>query len=241
MGRWFYIKRDRHGREAQTMKFVAMRTTLPIPRVWIALSWRGTQYTVMSRIHGVELEEAWDRLSDETKEHISKQLRGYISQLRAIPPPSGTSICAVGGGPVRSPRLHEWDPVSGPFRDEEHLNFQLRHRKPLDTMPAIVKKVQARHHPLVFTHNDFFPRNIMIDEVTGRVLAIIDWEGAGWFPAHWEYCISKNWGRWKLWQREWMDEYVPKIIPVFEEEAEADRVLMYECGFSTMLPGLQAP
>jgi aminoglycoside/choline kinase family phosphotransferase len=141
---------------------------------------------------------------------------------------------------VQSSRLHEWDPVSGPFRDEEHLNLQLRDRRPLDTFPPIVQKAHTKRHPLVFTHNDFFPRNIMIDEPTGRVLAIIDWESAGWFPEHWEYCISHNWGTWRP-QREWMQVYVPKIVPVYEDEAKADWALMYDCGLPCMVPTQQAP
>ncbi|KAJ7266578.1 hypothetical protein C8J57DRAFT_375624 [Mycena rebaudengoi] len=40
-------------------------------------------------------------------------------------------------------------------------------------------------HRIVFTHGDFSPRNMMVrDDV---VLALIDWENAGWYPEHWEY------------------------------------------------------
>lgn len=196
---------------------------------------------VITRIRGVSLQEAWDDLADETKLFVAQQPREYVLQLRAIPAPPGTMICSINDGPVQSSRLHEWDAQSGPFRDENHLNLQLRQLMALDTFPAIVQKVQAKHHPLTFTHNDLFPRNIMIDKVTGRVLAIIDWESAGWFPAYWEYCISRNWGTWRSEQREWMEKYVDMVVPVYEEEVEADRVLMYECGFPCMVPGEQAP
>lgn len=241
LGRWLYIKIDRHGLEAKTIKFVASHTNIPLPRLWLTPSWRGTNYMIMSRIHGVELEEVWDCLSDDKKDYISHQLRDYILQLRAIPPPSGTSICSVDGGPVQSHRLIQWESVCGPFRDEDHLNVQLRHLKPVEDFPEVVQREHAKRHPLVFTHNDFFPRNIMIDsQLNGDVRAIVDWESAGWFPSHWEYCISTNWGIWQPRQQEWMEKYVAKIVPVFEDEAEVDRMLMYDCGLSSVHVG-QAP
>lgn len=241
LGRWFYIKVDRHSREALSMRFLSSRTKIPLPRVWFTPTWKGTKYIFMSRIHGVDLARAWDNLPDGKKVLVAEQLRNFMLELRSIPPPPGTIISSLDGGPVQSSRLHEWDPTSGPFRDEQHLNLQLRHLRPLETLPELIQVSQAKTHPIVFTHNDFFPRNIMIDEPTGRVLAIIDWESSGWFPSHWEYCISRNWGTWRPEQLEWMEKYVPQILPVFEEEAEADKMLMYGCGFPMMVPTEHAP
>lgn len=189
----------------------------------------------MDRLTGASqtLEDAWHRLSDERKVVIAEQLERYISQLRALPPPSGLrSICSVTGGRIRCFRLHG-DATTGPFRDEEHMNLQLRYLQPLDDprIPEIVRKVHSTQHPLVFTHNDFFPRNIMIDEESAKVVAILDWESAGWFPSHWEYCKCFNWCVWKV-QEEWRTKYLPRIVPVYEEEAEADRALMYDCDLS---------
>ncbi|KAK0186620.1 hypothetical protein F5146DRAFT_936142, partial [Armillaria mellea] len=49
-------------------------------------------------------------------------------------------------------------------------------------------------HPLVFTHNDFAPRNVMVEEMplSWKVTGIIDWE---WLPPHWEYCKSTGYPR----------------------------------------------
>ena len=43
----------------------------------------------------------------------------------------------------------------------------------------------------VFTHGDLVPRNIMVAK-NGQggewmITGLIDWEGAGWYPHHWEY------------------------------------------------------
>ncbi|KAK0190017.1 hypothetical protein F5146DRAFT_1201318 [Armillaria mellea] len=36
-----------------------------------------------------------------------------------------------------------------------------------------------------------------------RVIVIINWECAGWFPAHIEYCMVMNWQNWKLVHELW--------------------------------------
>ncbi|KAK4138974.1 hypothetical protein BT67DRAFT_438274 [Trichocladium antarcticum] len=40
-------------------------------------------------------------------------------------------------------------------------------------------KMLPRSNKSVFTHGDIAPRNIMVDE-SGRILALLDWEHAGW-------------------------------------------------------------
>ncbi|KAI1121824.1 hypothetical protein F5Y10DRAFT_282185 [Nemania abortiva] len=61
--------------------------------------------------------------------------------------------------------------------------------------------------PLVFTHHDLAPRNLMIDSAGD--LLIVDWDFAGWYPPFFEFAgmynfwQPKSWGwigmlRWKL-------------------------------------------
>jgi hypothetical protein len=43
--------------------------------------------------------------------------------------------------------------------------------------------------PIVLTHGDLRPANIIVTAASpARVVAIIDWEQAGWYPDYWEYC-----------------------------------------------------
>lgn len=44
--------------------------------------------------------------------------------------------------------------------------------------------------PLVFTHHDLAPRNILLDE-SGR-LWLVDWDIAGWYPCYFEYAAMHN-------------------------------------------------
>lgn len=49
--------------------------------------------------------------------------------------------------------------------------------------------------PVVFTHGGVHPGNILIS--TGpnpRVVSILDWSQAGWYPAYWEFCKARRAG-----------------------------------------------
>jgi thiamine kinase-like enzyme len=51
--------------------------------------------------------------------------------------------------------------------------------------------------PVVFTHSDLRPRNIMVkDEV---VTGIVDWEFVGWYPEYWGFSRVLNIWKWQKW------------------------------------------
>lgn len=206
------------------MRFVRAQTTIRIPRPITYLPWRGHNYIFMERVPGEELQVVWPTLSPQTQEAIMTQLADYIAQLRSIPPPLGsTAVCSILGGPFLCYRLHKDEP-SGPFRDEDQMNLQLRNLHEVIDCAPVVAVSHAIRHPLVFTHNDYFSRNIMYGD---GVLTLIDWESAGWFPAHWEYCKSMNWGDWS-WFWTGIDWWgiVKRTVPNYELEANADKELL---------------
>lgn len=174
----------------------------------------------MDRIPGVVLDDVWRDMSLDDKIAIAAQLKDYFDQLRAIPPPKSPSICSVTGGPIIYSRLHAHMEWCGPYRDEEHLNTQLRRRHPVEDFDPVVQASQKLAHPLVFTHNDFSPRNVMVMETPAgwKVTGIIDWECAGWLPSYWDYCKAVNWNALNascgLWNWE---GWIPKIIEPFEQ------------------------
>lgn len=46
--------------------------------------------------------------------------------------------------------------------------------------------------PVVFTHGSLHPRNIIISAgPKPRVVSILGWEQAGWYPAYWELCKAR--------------------------------------------------
>ncbi|PBK71336.1 kinase-like protein [Armillaria solidipes] len=211
------------------MRFVRSHTKIPIPRVYSTFRWLSYHYIIMDRIPDVELDDVWEDMPLDGKIAVAAQLRDYFAQLRATPPPGSTAICSVTGGPFICSRLHAEMEWCGPFRDEEHMNSQLRRQKSPEKFDEVVQASHRLVHPLVFTHNDFAPRNVMVKETPlgWEVAGIIDWECAGWLPSHWEYCKSLNWnclnancGSWN-WEGR-----IPKILEPFDLEAEADRKLL---------------
>ncbi|KAK1147618.1 hypothetical protein N8T08_000960 [Aspergillus melleus] len=49
--------------------------------------------------------------------------------------------------------------------------------------------------PVVFTHDDLVPHNILLSPGPNLVVAaIIDWGQSGWYLAYWEYCKAHRVG-----------------------------------------------
>ncbi|KAJ7742833.1 kinase-like domain-containing protein [Mycena metata] len=246
-GRWLWIKMtDFAETEIAAMRYVANHTDIPVPRVWLSFKWGNCEYIVMDRITGITLLDALRRgyLQDGDKQDmIAGQLAHYMAQLRSLAPPPNSSISSVLGGPVRCPRLFQ-DPLygptapappTGPFKSEATMNLQLRHLRNLETCVPVVVAAHSIVHPLVFTHSDFVPRNIMVDHAMGKVVAIIDWEYAGWFPAHWEICMMTNWEELteqsvSLSWRGWTSRILPGHELTYAQELEADASLLKALG-----------
>lgn len=81
--------------------------------------------------------------------------------------------------------------------------------------------------PIMFTHNDLVPLNILLTPGPNpKIATIIDWAQAGWYPAYWEYCKAR---RVRVHsddprfddaaQEEWHTEYLPMILDPVDEEA----------------------
>lgn len=108
-GRRFYDK-SYHRRpistDLATMRFVTSHTKIPIPRVYFTFRWLSYRYIIMDRIPGVELDDVWEDMPLDGKIAVAVQLRDYFAQLRAIPPPTSTTICSVTGGPFICTCLH---------------------------------------------------------------------------------------------------------------------------------------
>jgi hypothetical protein len=51
-----------------------------------------------------------------------------------------------------------------------------------------VKAMPRHERQIVLTHGDLLLRNILVRDA--KVLAILDWEMAGYFPEYWEYVKS---------------------------------------------------
>ncbi|KAI3392414.1 hypothetical protein diail_5720 [Diaporthe ilicicola] len=196
-------KLDVSSGEIAAMEFVRANTTVPIPKILEVHDKQpdGSAHIVMSQVPGDDLEDVLHTLSDGQIASIVKELAGYLGQLRQLEPPKnaasasttgkqndGPLIGGVGGVPGHDVRLGSagW----GPFRSLADFHTHLRFGEPLEDWehePAVtaVHGKGDGEYRLRFTHADIALRNIRVRG--GRIVGIIDWEFAGWYPEYWEY------------------------------------------------------
>ncbi|KJZ80126.1 hypothetical protein HIM_00840 [Hirsutella minnesotensis 3608] len=190
-----------HLTEASTLKFIAAKTKIPVPRVHSAFVHGNKAYIVMERIQGQTLADAWRTLSGSQLDSIFLQLRDLLQELRQLAPPPGTGVESCVGGSLRDSRNPRSAPRFGPFKSIHDFHVWLRdgfnsdREKPdrlddgdWDGIKKMAALQDSPWQPPVFTHGDLNPFNIMVrgDRVTG----IIDWESAGWYPSYWEYTAA---------------------------------------------------
>ncbi|MCJ1396753.1 hypothetical protein MMC18_009645 [Xylographa bjoerkii] len=213
--------------EANTLRFIAKHTSIPVPKVHHAFTHRGKTYILMERICGKTIAKRWHSLSDTSKASIFKQLKRMIEELRSIPSKT-TGVCSLDGGPIhdcRLPQTSSW----GPFNTVYDFHLALRNDvtfKSLEAQthslpsPAAISDMQelvAFHEsvicPPVLTHGDLSSFNILLRDNT--VVGIIDWETAGWLPYYWEYTTAWHANPQNLfWQKEvgnFLDSYEAEL------------------------------
>lgn len=112
-------------------------------------------------------------------------------------------------------------PCAGPFSSvtgfHDWLSDMVKrpakvHRPDLDLadIPDPYREMLPDDSPVTFTHADLNPVNIMVSKRSPcRVVAIIDWEQSGWYPAYWEFCKAEY--TTEL-HSEWQTEYLPKVL-----------------------------
>jgi aminoglycoside phosphotransferase len=185
--------------EANTIRFVAKHTTIPVPKVHYAFIHHNTTYILMERIRGETIAKKWHSLSDASKSSIFSQLKQMIQELRSVPC-QNDKVSNVDGGPVHDYRIQpsSW----GPFGTITDFHLSLRNNVTLKSLelpnslgPAAIsdlKQLIAFHESVprapVLTHGDLSSLNILIRDDT--VVGIIDWDTAGWLPYYWEYTMA---------------------------------------------------
>lgn len=172
-----------HPNEALAMRFIKAHTTIPVPEV-ISSDW---DRITMTYVEGQTLKQAWPELTPDQRSNIMAQLRDYIAQMRAL---GGIHLGRLDGQGVVIPCIMTRS--GGPFGTLAELHeWLVRPPMRLPTQSMYWHQITTQlgaDYPIVFTHDDIAARNILISE--GRIVALLDWEYAGWYPEYWEYVFA---------------------------------------------------
>ncbi|RPD61714.1 kinase-like protein [Lentinus tigrinus ALCF2SS1-7] len=219
--------------EAANTRFVAERTSVPVPRILDVVEGHGPEpygYILMTWIEGEPL-RAWiaahsQRTVEEMTAHAQLQeamdsgnmeaLEAAMGEIRALPPPrldmsegreladdlreafrglrslSPCNPCAISGlhGRPLSTARCGGPSMLGPFSSQDDFKdtvFSLAGGAVAYRLPELRRlaaPVRAKMHRVCFTHGDLHDGNILVKD--GRLVGIIDWEHAGWYPEYWE-------------------------------------------------------
>lgn len=205
--------------EVAALRYVRAHTNIPVPRAWLTFTWGTLTRIIMDRVPGTTLEAVWYDSSPEQREAYVEQLADVIRQMRSLQSPYGKRICSAAGGDLMDHRLGFFT-NKGPFADEDEFNEATLWDVP-EPRPSREELCHHIHHPIVFTHGDFAMRNIMVAD--GKISGVIDWEGAGWFPAHWEYIKTHDTNGEGDNVANAFRPYTERIVPPYPLELEADR------------------
>lgn len=209
--------------ELEAMRYVALRTSIPVPKVHQSYYLKNHFYIEMEFIHGDTLQDLWayNALSPDEKQSLVKQAAAYIEQLRALKPAQEGTVASAELGQCLDYRIG-YQPF-GPFKSNDEFHSFLRGQIPLEDSTQVygapVTQCHSGQYRSCFTHADFCPRNAIVRD--GAIVAIIDWQFAGWYPEYWEYTKAHfallNMPDWY--------ELFRNAVSRYDDELAAERVL----------------
>ncbi|KAJ5938882.1 hypothetical protein N7466_002016 [Penicillium verhagenii] len=177
--------------EVKTLNYLAENTDIPVPKVlrdWVDRN--GRYFVLNERVDGQTLEEAWPSLSESQKIDIADQIVQVRKQLREVT--SGAIQC-VDQSPCYPGLLFSDLEPRGPFHSDQELwdalALKLSHL-PQQVLQSLKMRL-PKCEPYVLTHCDLNLGNIMVQD--GKVVSILDWEYAAFFPVWYEY-VSASFG-----------------------------------------------
>ncbi|KAI1929758.1 hypothetical protein LOZ12_006886 [Ophidiomyces ophidiicola] len=168
-------------------------------------------YIIMERIRGQTLEEAWIHLSWFMTLRLAFQLRQFIHRMRAQ---TSTTAGSLSDGACTSVWIDDYYGLpshASPESISAFIHFWLNFVPPSRYKPGKqhYKEFLSQHHvPLVFTHQDLAPRNIIVDDRCH--LWLLDWDHSGWYPVYFEYASMQNFDVPSSWR--WTDRLRWKLF-----------------------------
>lgn len=209
--------------EASAIRFIHENTSIPVPKIYCAFTRKGSTYIVMEKIQGEMLGIGWGERNDDSKAKILEQLKRMVAEMRSIPPPQGQKpgVCNVHGGSIWDSRLPGTSMRHGPWESVHEFHKYLRggfeadpnHYPEVSNLIALQDKDRW---PLVFTHGDLSSLNVLVRG--DKVVGIIDWETAGWYPSYWEYTTASQVSPMNYFWRREIDNFLDPLPEELEME-----------------------
>jgi aminoglycoside phosphotransferase (APT) family kinase protein len=202
--------------EADMMNIV--KEVVPVPNVFGCYTLGNETIIEMEYIEGEILQNILPNLTNEQKQLLTEDLKSIISRMRQL-----TSYGTI--GPVKNESL----PISGVYESERHLNQNLLDKldksMPQHNINLIFSGALTEDHDIVMTHGDLHPKNIIVRDY--RIVAILDWECAGFYPEYWEYTKTLS-------SIQWNNVWVPIIHQALNPYPREFAVIYY---FRTIFQG----
>ncbi|RAL01363.1 aminoglycoside phosphotransferase family protein [Aspergillus ibericus CBS 121593] len=201
--------------ETQMMLREQLHGRVPVPEIFGWTEDEGQTFIYMSLAEGDTLSNRWDDLSDDARRAICEELNELVNLVRTLEQdPRDMYIGSLSKRPLNDIFVMHHPDLTGPFLGGDAVEqFQ--------NACGIYIDIDT---PVVFTHNDLLPPNIIISPgANPKVAAIIDWAQAGWYPAYWEYCKAR-WIRVNpryfsdAAQDDWRNKYLPMILDSVDDE-----------------------
>ncbi|KAI9808751.1 MAG: hypothetical protein M1825_003903 [Sarcosagium campestre] len=207
-------------REAEAIIFVQKHTSIPVPAI-IDIRVDGEKAElIMQALPGTTLDRAWPGMSEEARKTTKRELSAYFTQLRSLRQPQSGWVGSCSHGAAYDHRLNDGRPC-GPFDSVSSFHNDLLRPVTTCPRPELVQKFRdalSNDYRIVFTHADLGWEHILVQETTGHVTGIVDWEMAGWWPEYWEY----NKARFGEGDIPWWVNLIEEVMPAYESEWRLD-------------------
>ncbi|CAM4950248.1 unnamed protein product [Rotaria socialis] len=198
-----YWTENRIKNEVYTMQYLIEHTTIPIPKIIdystdCKSNILSCEYILMEKIYGETLESVIENISDQNLVRTAIEMTDYVKQLRQIKLPQANRIGSFSSKEMFLGGSLEDGPTLGPFITVkyyiiEHLRWAIKRIQTDEqlfqigeylilSLQKIIDCAQTDSNlskseiKLHVTHTDLNSSNILVDEITGKILAILDWE-----------------------------------------------------------------
>lgn len=208
--------------EAHALRYLrSVGLDIPIPRLILSCVYRGTTYTVMTRVPGTNMMHAirQGNLTPNVVKTVASEVSialGELDTLRQSPSDAGKVMMSASGHDLPDPVVF-FEDRSGPYPSVIELWAHCGDYSDLAEMTGDVDQetldIMAAD-PIRYVHPDMRLYNIIVRD--GHLSGIIDWEDSGWFPSSWQV-HTLRWPRIGCsgpWLQYWLEYW-------FSEEAEA--------------------